>query len=178
MNAASRPRPLAPLRARRRVVVLTAISFLGYAILMVLALRVGTLRTPDETLRSLAYLSLLLSFGSGYHLYVPRVLGLPGTDDRRLDERQREVVMQARTQAYWVVSLLFVFGTIYLSLASERGWPLPTGPDSWQLIATGVSFLVGVMPAAILAWTEPDSPGEDLANALPLPDPHAHGGSA
>lgn len=162
----SPPQPLAPLAERRRVVVLTAVSFLGYATLMILALRLGTPGVPDGTLRSFAYMSLLLTFVFGHRLYFPRTLGLPGLDDGRLDERQRVVVMQARTAAYWVVSLLFVFGTIYLTLASGQGWPMPAGQDTWQLIATTVSLLAGALPTAILAWTEPDLPAEDVDAAL------------
>lgn len=161
------PRPLASLADRRRVVVLTAVSFLGHAGLMVLALRLGTSGAPDEMWRSLASLSFLFTCIFGWRLYFPRTLGLPGSsDDRELDERQRVVVMQARTGAYWVVSLLFVFGTIHLALASDRGWPLPTGRDTWQLIATTVSLLAGALPNALLAWTEPDPPAEELGDTL------------
>ena len=159
-------RPLAPLPVRRRLVGLTLTCFLGYVVLMVLAIRLGTPQGPQETLKNLALLSFVLSALSGWRLYFPRSLGLPSLLKPDLDERQRHVVSQANSQAYTVVSTLLGLCIVYLALASTLGWPLPAGPEAWTLIATTVSGLIGALPAALLAWSEPDAPGDEAGAGL------------
>lgn len=155
MNATlPRPRPLAPLSTRRRVVLLACG---GYALAVLVTLLGGVLRLPEALWASLALLGMVLAFFGAVQLMKPARLGLPEARDRHIDERQWQRLSQAHMGAYRVLAVVFLLGTLYLLIAyPDHLLPLPTDDFGWTLLWFGAVLLIPSLPGAILAWTEPD----------------------
>jgi hypothetical protein len=77
-----------------------------------------------------------------------------------LDERQIRVRNLAYTQAYRIVAGVFALGVIYTGTAYLQGYWLPTGWGQITSIIWIVLLGTILLPAAFIAWTEPDFPDD------------------
>lgn len=82
--------------------------------------------------------------------------------DRGLDERERQLRDQAWILSYAVLSIAVVVGVLFASVV-VMGFDRNITLDGRVMsgIATCFGVLVPVLPAASLAWLEPDPPAED-----------------
>jgi vacuolar-type H+-ATPase subunit I/STV1 len=151
---AARPMP----RSRRRALVLA--TYLGFAAFM--AVMYGGYTAQPRWPALLAIIAAILfvatagSFG--------RLVTAPGyaadSVDQRLDERQRLVRDRAYRMAYYAVALLF--GVLSLGIMYAAGLD-----DTWSSVRVAalflpwLTFLVGSLPTAVVAWTEPDLPEDN-----------------
>ncbi|WP_102125557.1 hypothetical protein [Deinococcus planocerae] len=159
MNATlPRPRPPAPLAARRRVVLLAV----GGYLLMLLGTGLRAVPGVSDWLWGpLSLLGLVTAWAAAFQLMLPVRLGLPYLKAPGLDERQWQRLAQAHVSAYRVVGILILLGYLYFQTA-DRGHSLPVPRDSftWTALWSGAMLLICALPGALLAWTEPDPPGE------------------
>lgn len=147
---------LLPLGQRRRLVL---VGIIGFA-LMLLGPVLRSWFSPQAgsvwSLPSLA--GLLLVFYGWARLLVPQHSGLPRPDQPGLDERQQAVVTRAYAAAYRVLAAVVLVAYLYVMLTT---W-FPELPRVFQgaeisMLGIGLSWLVGGLPTAILAWNEPDT---------------------
>jgi MFS family permease len=78
----------------------------------------------------------------------------------KLDERQIRVRNMAYMRSYQIVAGSFVLGVIYAGTAYLQGYWLPTEWGEITTISWAVLLGTIILPAAFIAWTEPDSPDE------------------
>lgn len=84
-------------------------------------------------------------------------LGGPRAGDPELDERQRGQVTNAYAAAFRIVSTVLAFGLMTLSLINLFEVQLTAPPlKQWAAFLAPTILLIGSLPKAILAWTEPD----------------------
>ncbi len=83
-----------------------------------------------------------------------------GHDDL-LDERERQVRHKAHTLAYSGLAALLLSALIYMQLASDQNWWMPSDGDHWKTLFWGGIIAVFTFPAASLVWTEPARSGDD-----------------
>lgn len=102
----------------------------------------------------------LLTFIGGIQLMKPARLGLPEGRDRSLDERQWQRLSGAHITAYRLLGGLFLLAVLYLLLAFQHHLPTPSPRIAWMSLYLGAIIFVPALPAAVLAWTEPDPLGE------------------
>jgi uncharacterized membrane protein len=88
------------------------------------------------------------------YAYVRRRADLP---DRGLDERQRQLRDQAWILAYQVLSTVVILGVAWAGLAV---WlfdkPITIDAGLANVLVLSIGVLLPVLPAAALAWIEPD----------------------
>ena len=148
-------RPL-PRNRRRALVIATYLGFIAFVLVTYRGLTAEP-RWPSE----LAATAVLL-FVATAAAFV-RLVTAPGyaadTVDRRLDERQRLVRDRAYRIAYYVLTLLFgAFSlAVMYTAGSDDSW---TSVRSAALLLPWLTFLPGSLPTAVVAWTEPEPPGE------------------
>lgn len=156
MNALTPSPRLLPLGQRRRLVL---IGVIGFA-LMLLGQALRSWFSPQAasiwSLPSLA--GLLLVIYGWARLLVPQYSGLPRPDQPGLDERQQAVMTRAYAAAYRVLAVVVLVAYLYVMLTT---WfpelsRVFRGAEPF-LLGIGLSWLVGGLPAAILAWNEPDT---------------------
>ena len=78
------------------------------------------------------------------------------------DERQEAIRHRAQARAFQISGVVVGLGAMYAVLATQLlpGLWLPhTGAEIWAIV-TALTLLYTTLPAAILAWTEPDPPSE------------------
>jgi hypothetical protein len=95
-----------------------------------------------------------------------RLVTAPGyaadTLDRHLDERQRLVRDRAYRGGYYIISALLLLLSVVVMYAAGND-------DSWSVLRQlapflpWLAFIVGSLPTAIVAWSEPDLPEDPLA---------------
>ena len=79
----------------------------------------------------------------------------------RLDERQRQLRDQAMVLCYQVLSGLIVLAVVWIGVAVlGMGRVVTLDATAVGAIAIVVGVLVPLLPAAALAWIEPDPPAE------------------
>lgn len=98
----------------------------------------------------LAMLGVIAS--SAYLYYKTGLWQFGNAPDEQVDERQIQIRNQAYRFAYMGLSTLALLFVIYLTLAHDFRWIVPTG----NLLVWSVMTFVLVLPSAILAWTETD----------------------
>lgn len=76
--------------------------------------------------------------------------------DAQLDERQLQVRNRAYLHSYQGVATVLVLCAFYGALAWDNGWWLPQTWNQIQSIMWGVLLLALTLPAAVIAWTQPD----------------------
>jgi hypothetical protein len=84
---------------------------------------------------------------------------------RPADERQRAVREHAQSVAYRIVGLVVTLVAIYLIFAPrliEHAWLPSTEVEQVGLLA-GFALLFSTLPAAVIAWSEPDPVPDDLS---------------
>lgn len=158
MNAAlpqpRRPRPLAPLATRRRVVLTAS---LGYALFLLTVTLDSVYGLPDVLLLVCGVGGTLLTFLGGVQLLRPARLGLPEGGDRHLDERQWQRLSQAHITAYRLLGAVFLLAVLYFLMAFKNHLPVPSSSLAWMSISLGAILFIPSLPNAVLAWTEPDA---------------------
>ena len=156
-HRAGATRPM-PRNIRRRLVIA---MYVGFAIFLTI-MYIGYTATPRGPLW-LGVLAVATFVATGYGFV--RLVAAPGyaadTIDRFLDERQRLVRDRAYRVAYYpVTALLLVVSVVTLYAAgSDHGWSLLRVP---ALFLPWFAFVVGSLPTAIVAWSEPDPPDDPL----------------
>lgn len=135
--------------ARRRVAVIG--QLLSYP-LAFLFTRLLNIWPGIDTL-----LALSVFVGVSVYLYYNTGLWQFGNaPDDQLDERQVQTRNQAYRLAYIGVSAVIVLMLIYLMLAADFHWPVPSGYYQLSPVFWTVWTVVMVLPSSILAWTESD----------------------
>lgn len=95
-------------------------------------------------------------------LFLYTFAGDRATRSDKLDERQRQLRDRAWTASYAVLSIFVAAGVLVASVV-VLGFDRTIILDGrvMSAIATCFGVLVPVLPAAALAWLEPDPPAED-----------------
>jgi hypothetical protein len=84
--------------------------------------------------------------------------------NRPADERQRAIQEHARSVAYQVIGPVIYVVALYLIFAPmffARPW-LPSSVVEQAGLLGGLAMLFGTLPAAVIAWSEPDPVPDDL----------------
>ncbi|GAA5513493.1 hypothetical protein Dcar01_02231 [Deinococcus carri] len=149
-------RPLAPLAQRRRAVLIGVFGFL----LLLLAQFLRSAESSSALWNGLSAAGMVIVVFGWSRLLFPGFMGLPRLDQPDLDERQRAVLTRAYATAYQVLALglLLVYAYGWLTDVLP-GLPRLTGGVN-AIMLVGLVWIVMGLPAAILAWTEPDPAGE------------------
>lgn len=154
MNATNRARPLAPLAVRRRLVLIGVLGLV--ALLVSQFLRSSGVNSAAWSPLAVGGI-IVLVFGWA-RLVIPGYLGLPQMDQPDLDERQRAVVTNAYAAAYRVVSIGLMSTCAYFILTDMfTGLPRLDSLGDGSIMVVGLIWVVIGLPAAILAWNEPDA---------------------
>jgi hypothetical protein len=82
-----------------------------------------------------------------------------------LDERQRNLAVQARALSYGLLLAFIVAIAAGWALYVTTVGPVVLGPELLLPVAIVVGVYLPVLPSAVLAWVEPDAPPEDVAGA-------------
>lgn len=83
-----------------------------------------------------------------------------------LDERERAERDQAYRRAYHVLSWGLAAAMVYAWAHMQWGWGwAPATPRDWLAAWYLCGFAVAALPASVVAWTAPDLPAEDPADA-------------
>lgn len=144
-------------RHLRRVAVIAI--YLGYLLMTLLW-------TPAKALGwgwAVIVSSLGLLAVMGYAMLMVSQYGIMSSQNKAsLDERQEAVRNRAYRLAYGILGALACFAALYLYIAADSGslW-LPTTSNELQAAFWGVLLLTSTLPAAVLAWTEPDPVAPD-----------------
>lgn len=149
------PRPLAPQRKRRRIVAATGI---GWSLMVLGAVLTSGSGEASVLGHFVNGFGLGMTFAVYLMLMMPWKLGLPSLKGYQADERQHLQLLQAYTLAYRVIGVAVLLGAMYLLIGSDEGTrlPLPHTREQWYPVFWAAILLVGALPTAILAWTEPD----------------------
>lgn len=78
-----------------------------------------------------------------------------------LDERERHVRDQAWIAAYGVLTTVLVLALAALAGLNLAYGPITVGMDVLTPVFVGLGLYVPVLPAAMLAWQEPDAPHDE-----------------
>ena len=141
---------------RRRGAVLAAYGgYLGLVVAWYLARRLDSMPLFMLVLP----LSIVLLVGLAV-LFTSWVWHAANQPDPELDERQLRVRDRAYLQSYRVLAGATVVATVYGALAWDNGLWLPGTWNQVQALVWGVLLLTMTLPAAVIAWTEPDLPAD------------------
>ena len=80
------------------------------------------------------------------------------------DERQQAIRHRAQSVAYQVFGIVVMVGAAYGVFAGtivDRHLWLPHTSSELTAIAMALLLLYSTLPAAVVAWTEPDAPVEE-----------------
>jgi hypothetical protein len=81
-----------------------------------------------------------------------RLQRIVGEETGKLDEFELQLRYRAISSAYAALSVLACLAMLYAALASDFGWWLPKGYDSFNAVFWGVFLYVSLLPTAFLAW--------------------------
>jgi len=139
---------------RRRSVLAAYGGLLGWVAWSWLNLRID----PATWIKAGIFLAIAVHFVGLAVLASARggVWKLANEPDARLDERQRAVRDRAYRRGYALLGAAVVLAATYLALALAFGWPLPRSTGAVQMVLWTVIVVTITIPAAVLAWTEPD----------------------
>ena len=146
-----------PQRLRRVVAVAALLglpaSYAWYAVWS------GT-SVPKGVWGPFSFVLILVSVAGALVLYT--FAGERASRSNKLDERQRQLRDRAWTASYAILSA-FVFAAIVVGSVVVLGFDRSITIDGRLMsgVATCFGVLVPVLPAAALAWLEPDPPAED-----------------
>lgn len=134
-----------PSRAARRVLIVIA-----YAIPFIIF---GTGRYESAVFSIwhffLGISLIILLYLIGFFSHVMRRSG------SRLDERQRELIQSTMAVAYpFIAAPVIIVGLLYQAGSTQTA--------IFEFFLFAAFYLVGFLPATIVAWLEPDSPQEEV----------------
>lgn len=132
------------LRSVRLLVLLTLVAYPAGALLRTfgadnLAVKAGGLLL---VLASLIGLALLAG---------TRLNRITGEVPAQLDEYERNLRASAMETAFQIFAGFVLLGIVYIALASERGWWVPSGYDEWNGLFWGAFLYALTLPTAVLA---------------------------
>jgi hypothetical protein len=78
-----------------------------------------------------------------------------------LDEREQHVRDQAWIAAYGILTAVVVLTVLVLALVTSTSGPVTIGMDVLTPVGIALGLYLPVLPAAALAWSEPDAPLDD-----------------
>lgn len=137
-----------PLTRRRLAVVL---QFSCYPLILLLRQVVGL---PTGLAAGLALIGFVIA--SVYLYYRTGLWHFGNAPDEQVDERQIQIRNQAYRYAYVGLSLAVMLGIIFVTLAVDFRWSLPTTYEQLSPLFWVAWTFVMTLPSSILAWTEPD----------------------
>lgn len=143
-------------RQRRRLAVLA--TYLGYPLMTGLWYFAAETRSAGLFVLVIG-LALATLYGL-VTLFTSWVWYAANNPDQQLDERQQRVRDRAYLYGYRGLAVVVVLVSVYAGIAFDNGWWLPTTWNQVQAVVWGVLLLALTLPTAILAWIEPDAPGE------------------
>lgn len=151
-----------PRRTRRLVVLATFVAYplvyVGYALLS----RSGTVPAVSTLWAPLAIL-LMFGFAAGVFVIYATTRNRAEPESLDLDERQRDLAVRARALSYGVLLVgIVAIAAVWAVYVTSVG-PVTFGPELLLPVAIVVGVYLPVLPAAVLAWIEPDAPPEDVA---------------
>ena len=144
---------------RRRLVVAMYLCLAAVTLLFGFA--------PSDSWFVLALGLLVVAFTLYAKLLIPIMKEVTGKKDPELDERQLLVRDRANGRAYGVLGAIFLSVVLYAMLAASPGLlggvdlPTPRTAFDFALLILLFAHLVVSLPAAMVAWTEPDPPLEE-----------------
>lgn len=139
-------------RLRRRSAVVA--TYLGY-LAMVSVWYLASAYQSVGLFILVSLLGLLMLSGLGV-LVTSWVWNAANAPDPNLDERQRRVRDRAYLHSYQAFAGSVTAMGFYAAIAWDNGWWLPATWNQVQAVMWGVLLLALTLPAAIVAWTEPD----------------------
>ena len=150
-----------PRRTRRLVVLATFVAYpllyLGYAVLS----RSGALPAVSLLWAPIAIV-LMFGFAAGIFVIYGITRNRAEPDSTDLDERQRDLAVHARALSYGILlAFIVAIAGLWAVYVTSVG-PVTLGPDLLLPVAIVVGVYLPVLPAAVLAWIEPDAPPEDV----------------
>lgn len=90
-------------------------------------------------------------------LLMPNILGISDGDQALLDERQRNFRNAMYVRAYQILGVVLLGIGLYGYIASDsKTWWLPQSSLELQGVFWGLWLFVMTLPAALIAWLEPD----------------------
>ena len=100
----------------------------------------------------LGYGAILMSLVAAAVIMSARLQRIVGEQPDKLDEYELKLRARAMWGAYTGLSVLLLIGIIYLAIASDAGWWLPTTYDHFSGLFWGVFLYTSLLPSAVLAW--------------------------
>lgn len=143
-------------RTRRRLAVLA--SYAGYVVLMLVWYAAAA--RHSLALYVLVALLALVMLSGFVVLLTSWVWHAANEPDASLDERQQRIRDRAYLQSYRGLAGLLALVAVYAGIAWDTGWWLPQTENQVQAVVWAVLLITMTLPAAVVAWTEPDLPYE------------------
>jgi len=139
-------------RTRRRSAVLA--TYLGYIAMV----GVWSIASFYQAVGLFIVVSLLAVITlSGFGLLVTSwVWSAANASEADLDERQQRVRDRAYLYSYQAFAGIVTGAGFYTAVAWDNGWWLPSTWNQVQAVMWGILLLALTLPAAVVAWTEPD----------------------
>ncbi len=144
-------------RLRRRAAVLAA--YLGY-LSMISVWYVASARESAGLFILVSVLAVVMLAGLVL-LFTSWVWYAANSPDPSLDERQQRVRDRAYLHSYQLFAGAVTLAGLYAGIAWDNGWWLPSTWNQVQAAMWGLLLLAMTLPAAVVAWTEPE-PSDDL----------------
>lgn len=135
--------------ARRRLAVV--LQFGCYPLIFLLRQAVGL---PTGLAAGVALIGFIVV--SVYLYYRTGLWHFGNAPDEQVDERQIQIRNQAYRFAYIGLSTVVLLVIIFITLASDFQWSVPTTYEQLGPLFWVAWTFVMTLPSSILAWTEPD----------------------
>lgn len=84
---------------------------------------------------------------------------------RPADERQRAIREHAQAVSYQILGPIIIIAIVYYLLVTSffnQLW-LPSSHGEQFMLLVGVTLLIGTLPSAVVAWSEPDPIPDDVS---------------
>jgi hypothetical protein len=156
--AMARRVPTLAQRTRRLLVLETFTAYpvvvLGYYAL------VATGRLPSALWAPIAIV-LMTGFIGGLLVINGYARNRANPNDQTLDERQHALAVRAWALSYAVLTWFIVLLALAWAVVVTVNGPVTIGPEFLLPVAIGTGVYLPTLPLAMLAWIEPDVPGDD-----------------
>ena len=141
-NPAGKPRSLATIRG---LAILTLVAYPAGALMRVFL--------GDNLAVKATGLSLVLASVIGLALLAgTRLNRITGEQLTQLDEYERNLRASAMETAFQLFTALVLLGIVYVAIASDKGWWVPSGYDEWNGVFWGAFLYSLTLPTAVLAF--------------------------
>lgn len=134
-----------PLRTIRMLCLAALTAYPVGALLRVLG--------PDTPVTDIGGLLLVLvAFGCAFVVAQSRVSRITGEESSLLDEYEHSLRREVLAAAYGHLTGVVAIVLLYLALASDFGWWLPSVDDHWSGLFWGFFLVAYMLPATLLAF--------------------------